>query len=184
MSQEDCELDAIYSSKEDVSTTAPSNDAILVNMFSATSKATHENDEWKPVTINSTSSSDANSRKNWKVGERCLAPYAEDGKHYTARILNIFRQDGTCEVEYIGYEDSNAIVEMKLLLSESGVESTGDSKQNSAVGEPMEQADTTTSTTTTAATSSGVDPRDNFPVDSRTVPATPTEPASQSGPGC
>lgn len=63
-----------------------------------------------------------------------MAPYAEDGKHYSARILNIFHQDGTCEVEYIGtssaksfdsgpyifllsgYEDSNAIVELKLLL--------------------------------------------------------------------
>lgn len=57
MSQEDSEFDAIYSSKvggdsdsanvlvdrvqEDVSTTAPSDDAILVKMFNATAKATH-----------------------------------------------------------------------------------------------------------------------------------------------
>jgi len=170
MSQEDSELDVIYDSKEDISTTACVDDSILVKMFNASSKATHEKMSNGPSTGNDSNSNDSSSKtkRKWKVGERCMAPYAEDRKYYNARILAIHKND-SCEVEYIGYEDSNAMVEIRLLLSESENE---ESRKN-VEAEPMEQVDTTTNTTTTSApaTSSGTD---TFPIPELCPPPPPS----------
>ncbi|KRZ82543.1 Survival motor neuron protein [Trichinella sp. T8] len=41
--------------------------------------------------------------KEWKVGDRCLAKYSEDGAFYLAEILKLFPEKKSCQVMYEEY---------------------------------------------------------------------------------
>uniref|UniRef100_A0A915EK61 Tudor domain-containing protein n=1 Tax=Ditylenchus dipsaci TaxID=166011 RepID=A0A915EK61_9BILA len=68
----------------------------------------------QPQTINQ-------AARSWKVGELCMAPFAEDGKYYPAKISKLLDKNKTCEVVYTEY-DTKAIVKLADLLSEDDVE--------------------------------------------------------------
>ncbi|CAF0912190.1 unnamed protein product [Rotaria sp. Silwood1] len=51
------------------------------------------------------SSSSARSAIKWKTGDRCLAPWNEDGKYYECTIDDVL-DDGTCTIVFDGFESA------------------------------------------------------------------------------
>jgi len=89
------------------------------------------------------SSTSSVSNKKWKVGDECMAPYAEDGMWYPATVVAMGR--GTCDVRYTDY-DGTATVKLEDLQDEEEVEWTdegGDEEEKSevSVGGPIEVVD-------------------------------------------
>ncbi|CAF1192349.1 unnamed protein product [Rotaria magnacalcarata] len=56
-------------------------------------------------TTTTTSSSSARSAIKWKTGDRCLAPWNEDGKYYECTIDDVL-DDGTCTIIFDGFESA------------------------------------------------------------------------------
>ncbi|CAF0828296.1 unnamed protein product [Rotaria sordida] len=52
-----------------------------------------------------TTSSSVRSAIKWKTGDRCLAPWNEDGKYYECTIDDVL-DDGTCTVIFDGFESA------------------------------------------------------------------------------
>jgi len=54
---------------------------------------------------NTTSSSSARGAIKWRTGDRCLAPWNEDGKYYECTIDDVL-DDGTCTIVFDGFESA------------------------------------------------------------------------------
>lgn len=52
---------------------------------------------------NNNASSSTRTAIKWKTGDRCLAPWNEDGKYYECTIDDVL-EDGTCTVVFDGFE--------------------------------------------------------------------------------
>ncbi|CAF3405710.1 unnamed protein product [Rotaria socialis] len=57
------------------------------------------------TTTTTSSSSSARSAIKWKTGDRCLAPWNEDGKYYECTIDDVL-DDGTCTIIFDGFESA------------------------------------------------------------------------------
>ncbi|CAF2874175.1 unnamed protein product [Rotaria sp. Silwood2] len=58
---------------------------------------------------NTTASSSACSAIKWKTGDRCSAPWNEDGKYYECTIDDVL-DGGTCTVVFDGFESASLTV--------------------------------------------------------------------------
>ncbi|CAF4259976.1 unnamed protein product [Rotaria sp. Silwood2] len=58
---------------------------------------------------NTTTSSSVRSAIKWKTGDRCLAPWNEDGKYYECTIDDVL-DDGTCTIVFDGFESASLTV--------------------------------------------------------------------------
>jgi survival-of-motor-neuron-related-splicing factor 30 len=58
-----------------------------------------------PQLNNAVGSSSARAAIKWKTGDRCLAPWNEDGKYYECTIDDVL-DDGTCTIVYDGFESA------------------------------------------------------------------------------
>jgi len=56
-------------------------------------------------TNTATSTSSARAAIKWKTGDRCLAPWNEDGKYYACTIDDVL-DDGTCTIVFDGFESA------------------------------------------------------------------------------
>ncbi|CAF1191340.1 unnamed protein product [Adineta steineri] len=54
---------------------------------------------------NTASTSTARTAIKWKTGDRCLAPWNEDGKYYECTIDDVL-DDGTCTIVFDGFESA------------------------------------------------------------------------------
>ncbi|CAF0854316.1 unnamed protein product [Adineta ricciae] len=54
---------------------------------------------------NAASSSSTRTAIKWKTGDRCLAPWNEDGKYYECTIDDVL-DDGTCTIVFDGFESA------------------------------------------------------------------------------
>jgi survival-of-motor-neuron-related-splicing factor 30 len=54
---------------------------------------------------NTTTSSATRTAIKWKTGDRCLAPWNEDGKYYECTIDDVL-DDGTCTIIFDGFESA------------------------------------------------------------------------------
>jgi survival-of-motor-neuron-related-splicing factor 30 len=54
---------------------------------------------------NTATSSASRSAIKWKTGDRCLAPWNEDGKYYECTIDDVL-DDGTCTIVFDGFESA------------------------------------------------------------------------------
>uniref|UniRef100_A0A1A7YYS8 Survival of motor neuron-related-splicing factor 30 n=1 Tax=Iconisemion striatum TaxID=60296 RepID=A0A1A7YYS8_9TELE len=69
----------------------------------------------------STSSSDpVPVKKTWKVGDRCLALWSQDGQVYEAEIEEVDRENGTAAVTFSGYGNAEVIPLHNLKVVEEG----------------------------------------------------------------
>uniref|UniRef100_A0A1A8GXR3 Survival of motor neuron-related-splicing factor 30 n=1 Tax=Nothobranchius korthausae TaxID=1143690 RepID=A0A1A8GXR3_9TELE len=63
-----------------------------------------------PDASSSTSSSDTVPvKKTWKVGDKCLALWCQDGQVYEAEIEEVDRENGTAAVTFSGYGNAEVI---------------------------------------------------------------------------
>lgn len=49
-----------------------------------------------------------------RPGARCLAPYSVDGDYYEATIVSIDANDGSCSVDYSGYDETATVFVSEL----------------------------------------------------------------------
>lgn len=57
----------------------------------------------------SSSTTSGRTQVKWKTGDRCLAPWDEDGKYYECTIDDVL-DDGTCTIVFDGYESGQLSV--------------------------------------------------------------------------
>ncbi|KAH9512619.1 Survival of motor neuron--splicing factor 30 [Bulinus truncatus] len=75
------------------------------------------------------------SAPNWKVGDRCMAVWDEDGQHYEAIVEEVL-EDGTCTITFTGWNNSTICPISQLKAVEQGVkrgakgERLGDAKKS------------------------------------------------------
>ncbi len=55
--------------------------------------------------LNTTATSSTTRAIKWKTGDRCLAPWNEDGKYYECTIDDVL-DDGTCTIVFDGFESA------------------------------------------------------------------------------
>ncbi|KRX75915.1 Survival motor neuron protein [Trichinella sp. T6] len=81
--------------------------------------------------------------KEWKVGDRCLAKYSEDGAFYVAEILKLFPEKKSCQVmyeeygnvEFVHLHNLQEIDETVHISSSKVVESEIDESQNEVMAD-------------------------------------------------
>uniref|UniRef100_A0A3P8WFP7 Survival of motor neuron-related-splicing factor 30 n=1 Tax=Cynoglossus semilaevis TaxID=244447 RepID=A0A3P8WFP7_CYNSE len=90
----------------------------------------------------STSSKDGTEavpqKKSWKVGNRCMAVWSNDGQVYEAEIEEIDRENGTAAVTFIEYGNAEVIPLQNLRAAEEG-KSSEDGKPKSKKEKMAEQ---------------------------------------------
>ncbi|XP_060942952.1 survival of motor neuron-related-splicing factor 30 [Limanda limanda] len=65
-------------------------------------------------------------KHSWKVGNRCMAQWSQDGQVYEAEIEEIDRENGTAAVTFSGYGNAEVIPLQNLKPSEEGKRSDED----------------------------------------------------------
>lgn len=93
-------------------------------------------------TVAKTSGSDTIPVKHgWKVGDRCLAMWSQDGQIYEAEIEEIDRDNGTAAVTFTGYGNAEVIPLQNLKAVEEGklLEEDGSVKPKSRKEQIAEQ---------------------------------------------
>ncbi|KAM4591635.1 survival of motor neuron-related-splicing factor 30 [Odontesthes bonariensis] len=88
----------------------------------------------------STSGSDTVPVKHsWKVGDRCMAVWNQDGQVYEAEIEEIDRENGTAAVTFSEYGNAEVIPLQNLKVAEEGKRSEEDGKPKSRKEQIAEQ---------------------------------------------
>ncbi|XP_028323611.1 survival of motor neuron-related-splicing factor 30 [Gouania willdenowi] len=77
----------------------------------------------------------------WKVGDKCLAVWSQDGQVYEAEIEDIDRENGTAAVTFTGYGNAELIPLQKLKAADEGqlVLNDGSAKRKSKKEQVAEQ---------------------------------------------
>ncbi|AWP13865.1 Survival of motor neuron-related-splicing factor 30 isoform 3 [Scophthalmus maximus] len=66
------------------------------------------------------------TKHSWKVGDRCLAAWSQDGQVYEAEIEELDRENGTAAVTFTGYGNAEVIPLQNLKAAEEGKRSDED----------------------------------------------------------
>uniref|UniRef100_A0A2D4J679 Tudor domain-containing protein n=1 Tax=Micrurus lemniscatus lemniscatus TaxID=129467 RepID=A0A2D4J679_MICLE len=76
---------------------------------------------------NSDSSASALPSHTWKVGDRCMAIWSEDGQCYEAEIEEIDEENGTAAITFAGYGNAEVTPLLNLKPVEEGRKAKEDS---------------------------------------------------------
>ncbi|VDN53399.1 unnamed protein product [Dracunculus medinensis] len=104
-------------------------DSLLIKMYDEARETTYR--KLKNSSLGVKGCSQNNHEKQWKVGDRCLAPY-EDSLYYEATISHIISSGLECQVEYDGYDGEYwvDVCELKKLSCEDEKKTLSDCKSD------------------------------------------------------
>ncbi|KAG7219607.1 hypothetical protein INR49_018984, partial [Caranx melampygus] len=75
-------------------------------------------------------------KHGWKVGDRCMATWSQDGQVYEAEIEEIDRENGTAAVTFTGYGNAEVIPLQNLKAAEEGRRTDDDGVKRSIFASP------------------------------------------------
>ncbi|XP_004077134.1 survival of motor neuron-related-splicing factor 30 [Oryzias latipes] len=77
-------------------------------------------------TSTTTSTEKPPKKHTWKVGDRCMALWGNDGQVYEAEIEEIDRENGTAAINFIGYGNAEVVPLQNIKALEEGMLSIDD----------------------------------------------------------
>lgn len=84
-------------------------DPSILNSDETATSSNYSSSSQSNNTASSSSTTTTRGAIKWKTGDRCLAPWNEDGKYYECTIDDVL-DDGTCTVVFDGFESASLCV--------------------------------------------------------------------------